>query len=488
MKTRIDRATEASNRQRDGGAINEIALPPDPIGWIHDHFRLYDTGQLVTLHPCQIAPLLEALRTENGRYVYDTVLWSWPKKSAKSTVVAAIADMIASHKPRARIRLTGNDQRQADSRVGMYMRENIKLGARAGNTERQQTKISTSGYNIRYPNGSIVEMVPIDPSGEAGGNDDLIVFSELWGWKHKAHQDMWAEMTISPNRHGYAQRWIDTYAGFTGESPILEQLYEATVVNGEHLDIGYTDDQGEYHDLECYANGSLFATWVTQHHFPWQTPAYYAAQARELSPDQFDRMHSNQWVSSAQIFVPHEWWDACQTERPPLTDTTPIVLGVDAAVTNDCFALVGVSRHDLNVAVRYARTWTPPPNGEIDFAEPEAEIRRLCARYNVVQVAYDKTELQDMAQRLRRDKVSWLKKFDQGAARLAADKQLYDCIRDRRIWHGGEAELSQHIYNANAEINKHENRLRIVKRSDSLKIDAAVALSMATSEALRLNL
>lgn len=468
-----------------------VSQPTSPLDWITHNFYLYDTGQLVSLFPCQVGPMQEALRQHNGRYVYDTVLWSWPKKSAKSTVVAAVADYIASTKSNARIRLTGNDQRQADSRVGMYMRENVKLGAKAGHTLRQQTKISTSGYNIRYPNGSMVEMVPIDPTGEAGGNDDMIIFSELWGWRHKAHQDMWAELTISPNKHGHAQRWCDTYAGYQGQSPILEQLYDSAITQGQHVDCSYTDEQGVYHDLsamETYRNGSLFATWVTQPLFPWQTADYYAAQARELTPDQFARMHRNQWVSPSQTFVPYEWWEACTGEPDPLTNSTPLVMGVDAAVTNDCFAIVVVSRQGQTAAVRYVQVWKPPQGGEIDFSEPESEIRRLCREYNIKQVAYDKTELQDMAQRLRRDKVAWLRKFDQGVERAGADKMLYDLIRDRRIIHRSEPDLNEHIKNANADINKQENKLRIVKRSEKQKIDAAVALSMACSEAMRLNL
>lgn len=467
---------------------NPYTNPQEVSTWIEHNFYLYDTRQLFTFHPCQLAPLHEALRLDTkGRFVYDTVIWAWPKKSAKSTVVAAVADFMATHRQNGRIRLTGNDQRQADSRVGMYMRENIKIGAKRGDAYRKQTSISTSGYNIRYPNGSLIEMVPIDPSGEAGGNDDMIVFSELWGWKHKAHLDFWAELTISPNRFGYAQRWIDTYAGFAGQSPVLEPLYETVVKNGEAIPFYYTDERGQQREVKCYRNGSIFATWPTEPHLPWQTPDYYASQARELTPEQFDRMHRNLWVASGQTFVPGEWWDACQ--RPlPAWERQPLVLAVDAAVTSDCFAIVGVTRHGNDLAVRYVQVWTPPKGGEINFDDCEKELRRLCKEYNVIQIAYDKTELQDMAQRLRRDKVTWLKKFDQGMARAAADKQLYDCIRDRRIFHSGEPDLTAHIKNANADINKHENVLRLIKRSEHLKIDAAVALSMAVHEALRLNL
>lgn len=467
---------------------NPYTKPAEVSTWIEQNFYLYDTGQLFTFHPAQIDALHEALRLDaNGRFVYDTVIWGWPKKSAKSTVVAAVADYMASHRPNGRIRLTGNDQRQADSRVGMYMRENIKIGKKHSSKKRLDTQMSTSGYNIRYPNGALVEMVPIDPSGEAGGNDDMIVFSELWGWKHKAHLDFWAELTISPNRHGYAQRWVDTYAGFRGESPVLEPLYNQVVLEGEYIPFEYLDDNGDIREVECYRKGSLFATWVTQPHFPWQTPEYYASQTRELTDEQFQRMHRNQWVSSGQVFVPAEWWAACQ-QSLPVWGREPLVIGVDAAVTSDCFAIVGVTRHGDQLTVRYVQVWTPPKGSEINFIEPEKELRRLCQEYNVMQIAYDKTELQDMAQRLRRDKVTWLKKFDQGTARAAADKQLYDCIRDRRIVHSGEADLTTHITNANADINKHENRMRLIKRAEHLKIDAAVALSMACSEALRLNL
>jgi len=88
-----------------------------------------------------------------------------------------------------------------------------------------------------------------------------------------------------------------------------------------------------------------------------------------------------------------------------------------------------------------------------------------------------------MATRLKRDGLRF-RAFDQGQDRLLADKQLYDAIRDRRIVHGGQRDLTAHIENANAETNG--ERMRIVKRATNLKIDAAVALSMAHARAFAL--
>lgn len=51
--------------------------------------------------------------------------------------------------------------------------------------------------------------------------------------------------------------------------------------------------------------------------------------------------------------------------------------------------------------------------------------------------------------------------------------------------HCGPPEISEHLLNANVKITG-ENRMRIEKRVDRLKVDLAVALSLACAECLRL--
>lgn len=462
---------------------------PEPVQWIQENFYLYDRQELMTLFDCQVRPLHLAMeRDARGRYRYNTVLWSWPKKSAKSTVIAAMVDYIAWTRPRSSIKLVANDLKQADSRVGYYLRESLRYGPRA-----DRVKIKPSGYMIEYDNGSTVNMVPIDPAGEAGGNDDLIVYSELWGWKSKAHQRMWSEMTLSPNKFGNSQRWIDTYAGFVGESPILEQLYETGVKQGRRV----------FDDLEVYVNDAakLLVVWVTKHLLPWQNDEagreYYAQEAANLLPNEYRRMHRNEWVSSQDVFVPLEWWDACKGDYPDPDQYEPWVLAMDAGVSGDTFALVAVARHPQRqneTVVRYARKWMPPAGGKIDFQGtpenpgPELEVRRLVQNRNVIEVAYDPYQLEDMANRLRKEGLGWFRAFSQAGDRLIADSQLRTMIQERRLAHRGEPELREHIGNANAETDKEERKIRIVKRSEKQKIDLAVALSMANHECMRLNL
>jgi hypothetical protein len=96
--------------------------------------------------------------------------------------------------------------------------------------------------------------------------------------------------------------------------------------------------------------------------------------------------------------------------------------------------------------------------------------------------------LHDLATRLKTEGLAWFKSFPQEKPRLLADSQLRDLVRDRRFWHRNEADLREHFNNANAEIDKEDHKVRIVKRTEKMKIDLCVAASMGSFELLRLNL
>lgn len=99
---------------------------------------------------------------------------------------AGVSLYIADNFPWAENYIIANDLRQADERVGKYARRAIALSPYL--SERFRTR----GYQIRHKfNGSVIESIPIDPSGEAGSNADLIQFSELWGAMEEAKARMW---------------------------------------------------------------------------------------------------------------------------------------------------------------------------------------------------------------------------------------------------------------------------------------------------------
>lgn len=477
----------------------------DPVYFITTEFYIPELKGPIVLQPYQIAVLREAYRTDDqGRFVYSTVLWSDIKKSAKSSIAAAVCLERAAREPFASVKIIANDLKQAESRVAFYLRRAIELNPRL------RSKTRVRNYKTTLANKSVIEAIPIDPTGEAGGNDDLICYSELWGAAGEAARRMWTEMTLSPTKYGKSQRWVETYAGFSGESEQLEQLYEVGVTNGRQLDLGIEG-------LEVYANDAAqqLTLWNTKPRCPWQTKEYYAQEAASLTQEEFNRVHRNQWASALSPFVPIAWFDACKVQTMPAIDKyREVVVALDAAVSDDCFGIIVLSREKKDLidprkgsetygkvigeldylAVRDVKVWYPPAGGKMQYSNPhdpfdpafpEGYVRKLAEEYNVIDFCYDPYQLHHFCNLLRAENIGAFSEFGQGESRLEADKQLYDLIRDRRIAHEGNADLRQHVENASKKMDG-ISKLRIVKRTEAKKIDLCVCLSMAAYKALKL--
>jgi phage terminase large subunit-like protein len=481
----------------------------DIVSWAESFFYVPEPAGPIVLQPHQKA-MLRAIesRGPSGAHRFRTAVYSTPKKSGKTTIAALVARFRAeSGGAQQEIYCVANDFEQAQGRVFQAARTSIEM---MPGWERYW---KTGEKELRHlPSGSVIRAIANDYKGEAGANPSLTVWTELWGYQSERSRRLWEELTPVPTRD--STRLIETYAGFDGESELLWELYERGVLQGRQL------SAWELHELTqiglgCFEEASdpdiLVPVWVDEasallvywdtgegaRRMPWQQGDagrdYYAEQEGSLRPAAFQRLHCNVWVAAEDSFVPIEWWDACQCPHALLPgDKTYVVIGIDAGVSSDSFGLVGVTRHPGcpdQIIVRFVQKWDPPPGGTIDYAGPEAMLRDLCKRYNVVQVAYDPFQLHDFATRLGNERVAWFRKFSQQAERLVADKTLYDLIRDGRICHDGDPDLRSHIQNSNARLEKdQDSKLRIVKKSQNRKIDLAVALSMACSECLRLRL
>lgn len=467
-------------------------LPDDPCAWIEREFYIPELNAPMQLHASQRIPLEEALRRDaDDNFVYSTVLWGAIKKSAKSSIAAAVGMWFAWRRPGASIKVLGNDLDQAQSRVFEYMRRAVLLNPQ------WRSSISLTQTKITLPNGSVIKAVPVDPAGEAGGGDDLLLYTELWGWKSKKHQQMWSESTLSPLLYGKSLRWCESYAGYDNDSPVLEQLYDTSVKQGIVLNA----------DLEMYAQPSarLFALWNTKPLLPWQTDEYYAQERASLTPSEFDRLHRNQWGSSTSAFVPIEWWEQCKVDvMPPLRGSEnpgkpmqPMIIALDAAVSNDCFGIVAITRTGGRIEVRNVRKWQPHNGERLPYTDPfgdkynteypEGYLRWLIKIYHVSAVTYDIYQLHDFCTRLSNERIAHFEPFNQGADRLIADKQLYDLIKDGQIIHDGNDDLHEHMRNAD-RTDDDADKLRIVKRASGKKIDLVVCLSMGAAIAKKWNI
>lgn len=579
LQQRAAALREAEAMEAAYGGDDEDDEDQDP-----DDADAADTNEgRIILAPHQKCVLRLALtRNRRGRMPYSVVLWSQVKKSGKSAIAAGVGRWFAETQTlMGYVPCCGNDAKQAKERSFWDIRKSITLAPGYDKVR----KVLPGRWLIQEKqltcllNDTRVMPLAVDSAGEAGSAPDISLWTEAWAYTSREALLFFAEMAPAPTVPD-SMRWVESYAGFDGESLLLHGLYmqreTSRQLTAHDLAVagsfgGRSGRPGESYEelLHAFeetggAPDALVPVWTNDatgmliywdegevaRRMPWQKGErgrrYYASEEiSQPSTAQFERLHLNLWGGSEHGYLPMSAWDACRDEAmPPLiryvdgraiVDQVPLVLGVDAGVSHDCFGIVAVSRrgydgHPDDPAVRACRLWTPPEGGEINFDEPEAFIRWClvggcalghppappavggmtgpwieaeregCAAcrngdtvpgFVVYQVAYDAYQLKNMMQRLKREQLpgGWFYEFPQQGARLIADKQLYDLVVQRRLRHNGDVDLRTHVRNANAKVDKSEDsKLRIKKKQTDLKVDLVVATSMAVDRCLFLTL
>jgi hypothetical protein len=506
-----------------------------PSEWIEKHFYVPEprdviTGEIMPPGPIRLADHQKALinaalaRDDKGYLKYTTVIYSCPKKSGKSAIASAVTLYFAYHNDYSHVYCLANDKKQADDRLYQPIYLNFELHKKLGGIF---SNVDPKLTEVILPNNSTkIEAIPCDAAGEAGAEPIFTGWSELWAFDTPIKRRLWTELTIPPTKYGRAMRWIESYAGFTGTSDILWQLYEG-VVREEYRLPGWGD-------LPVYSDGlDVFCYWDTEPRLVWQLgemgARYYAGEAKVHTPSEFQRVHRNQWVSPVTAYVHPEHWHACEDEEvPPLMDPdTPAVAAFDAAVENDCSAGVLVTRDprypDTDVAIRECVIFSRDTHSSIILPVGDT-IRDWGSRYNLVCIAYDAYQMASMVQNFQQGNITisqdelsgmseqeveeylrkarravqkYYYKFSQQNERAIADKMLYDMIVHKNIhWNptlnngiapmGGQETLTKHLLQSGSSSTR--GQLRIQKLAPNLKVDASVALSMAVKVCMGLTI
>lgn len=324
---------------------------------------------------------------------------------------------------------------------------------------------------LAWSNGSSIQSLPATPKAGRSFAASLVVMDEFAFMEHAESLYGAAKPTIED---GGGQLIILSTAN--GEGTLFNQLWNDAVEKVSRFT-------------------AVFLPWTSR---PSRNLQWYANLSKDASTPRLVKMIQQEypaapeeaWISvGSERFLPDiTLWDLCKEDLPPLGDREPMVLSADAGVTDDPFALVGVTRHPdrpKDVAIRYSRRWLAN-GGKVNFSEVEAEILRLCSEYHVVQFAYDPFQLHYMSERLLG--AVWCYEFTQGAPRLLSDSTFFHLIMHKQLAHNGNSELRTHVDNANAKIDPETKKMRIIKRNQSLKIDLCVAAAVAAYNCLELNL
>lgn len=462
--------------------------PPVPSDWIVDNFIDPVSDNSMILSPWQGRLIDEALQVDSQGYSkYDLVVWAQPKKSGKTTVAGAVGAYV-SHCMESpnEVSCVANDQEQSAGRIFSAMLPTLK---RLGWVTPVSIKSVVRDPTAYGPNRSVVKAITTNYEKEAGGNQGLSLWSELWAYKGERLTRLWEEMTPPPTRK-FSMRWVESYAGFIGENLLFQEIY--LKVFRDFTEVELTPGAFRlWDDLPVYVtdSGTTLIFWDHEHRMPWQTEEYYAKQRDKLRESSYIRLHENRWVDSADTFITFEMWQqSCRIDIPKRR----AIYALDASKNNDCAALVGCVRQGDAVLTTDVHVWEPENGKEISFPDLEKTVLQLYQSGLLhPPLYYDPYQCVKLAQDLRAKGIP-CQEFKQGTDRIKADTFLYKLYKEGKIFNPGSNILRRHVLAAATKVVGDE-KIRIVKPDESeqqgldpkliKKVDACVAQSMAAYKA-----
>jgi len=446
----------------------------DPISFVEHVLINPETGKPFELLPAERAFLAHAFQPDdNGKLLYPEQVYSCPKKSGKTTFAGlhalTLTLLFGGSYPEATC--CANDQEQAAGRVFEMIRRIVD----ASPALRVVARVTADRIMFPALNATFAA-IPSNAATAAGGNQCVAVFDELWAYTSERSRRLWDEMVPPPTRK-IACRLTVTYAGYEGESLLLEELYKRGL---QQPQVG----------KDLYAGDGLLMFWSHSVVAPWQDERWLAEMRRSQRPSAYQRMVLNEFASSEAAFVDMSAWDQCVVPSlVPTFDRVGVYIGIDASTKRDSTALVAVKIDTKTGIVQLVAhtVFTPTPGDPIDFEQTvEKQLREWGKRYTIAAVFYDPFQLVAVMQRLAWSFIvpAGITEFPQTVPNLtAATSNLYDLLMERRLALYPDAGMR--LAASRAVIVESSRGWRLDKLKQAHKIDVIVALSMACLAAVR---
>jgi hypothetical protein len=435
----------------------------DPIAFIRDFLVDPETGKPFVLYEAEERFLREALTLDaEGRLPFPEMVFSGPKKSGKTMIAAwcVLYVVLVIGGPFAEGYCLSNDLEQSIGRVFeailRLVKANPKLRKAAEITQKKITFPATGGT---------IAACAADYAGGAGANPSISCFDELWAYDSERAHRLFDEFVPSPTRR-VSGRLTVSYAGFSGESKLLEGLY-ARGLKGDEV------------APALYRSEDLLMFWSHQPVAPWQTPRWLAQMRLQLRPMAYLRMIENRFVIGEELFAPVEWWDRVAVGQMVASDRTRIVsLGVDASLKRDQAAIVVTAWEAGKVRVLSHRIFKPGRGEVLDLEDTlEETVRDYARRFRVREVRYDPWQFARSAQTLSKAGIKMIE-FPQSLPNLTAmSTNLYELLKGENLIAYPDADIRLAVQRAVAV--ETSRGLKISKEKASHKIDVLVALAIA---------
>lgn len=452
----------------------------------------------------------------DGRRVVRRAIMSIARKNGKTALIAALV-LVHLVGPEAvtngEIYSAANDREQA-AQVFKVAAQIVRADADL----MALCRITDSTKNIACPsNGSFYRAVSAEAGTKHGLNPSFVVFDELAQARNRELYDV-----------------LDT--SFGARSEPLFVVISTQSNDPEHILSKLIDDglAGADPSIVCHLyaapddtpDDKIFTLAVQRMANPalgdfrslsdLQATAAKAARMPGEEP-KYRNLYLNQRVAPVASLIARAEWFACRGDAA-LRDGEDLFLALDLSAVHDLTALVAVSakdgsrasaffwkpedylddhsRRDFGSATMRYRQWVDEghllttPGRTVDKASVAETIADLCARFNVVAMAYDRWRIEDLLKEF--DRIGFqahkdgepgdglcLVPWGQGFRDMApAIDALETAVMDRSLVHAGNPVLTWNMANAVSVPDPAGNR-KIDKSKVKFRIDGAVALAMA---------
>lgn len=333
--------------------------------------------------------------------------------------------------------------------------------------------------------GSVYRVLSAEAYSKEGLSPTLVVFDEVHA---QPNRDLWDVMNLgSGARYDPLVLGITTAgvrADSTGGDSVCYQLYQhgRRIASGETVDpsffMAWWESDGDHTDPKVWnaANPGI-GDLVDREDFE--------SVVRKTPEPEFRTKRLNQWVNSAESWLPTGAFEALKGSKP----AGDVVLGFDGAYSGDSTALVGCTvgpKPHLFVV----DAWEKPLGDDswrVEISVVEEAIRQACRNHRVREVVCDPYRWQRSIQILLDEGFPMVEYPTSSPARMVpACATFYDAVMDSQLSHDNDPRLIRHLQNATVKRDRFGARIVKDAKESPRKIDLAVCAIIAHERAVLL--
>lgn len=336
--------------------------------------------------------------------------------------------------------------------------------------------------------GSVYRVLSAEAYTKEGLNPSLVLFDEV---HVQPNRELWDVMALAsgarvdPLLVGITTAGVKTDA--TGRDSLCYSMYQhgKRVALGEVVDPAFfmawwepTNPEADHRDPQTWREANPgFGDFVD--------PEDFASAVLRTPEPEFRTKRCNQWVSTAQAWLPAGSWDDCREDRA-IPDGAAVVLGFDGSYNNDSTALVVVQpgeKPHIDVVECWERPATADDSWKVPIFEVEDRIRQACQRWAVREIVCDPARWARTVEALELEGLPVVE-YPQSPERMVpATQRFYEAVLNKTITHSGDPRLARHVNNCVLKVNQRGAQLSKETKTSPRKIDLAVASVIALDRA-----